>query len=52
GGGAGMVMRPDVLDAAIASVADKPGPLLYLSPRGRVFDQARARDLANGPGVR
>ena len=36
GGGAGMVMRPDVLDAAIASVAEKPGPLLYLSPRGRV----------------
>ena len=52
GGGAGMVMRPDVVDAAIASVADKPGPLVYLSPRGRVFDQAMARDFAAEPGMR
>jgi tRNA (guanine37-N1)-methyltransferase len=52
GGGAGMVMRPDVLDAAIASVADKPGRMIYLSPRGAVFDQAMARDLAAGPGVK
>lgn len=52
GGGAGMVMRPDVLDAALQSIADQPGPLVYLSPRGRVFDQARARELAQGPGVR
>lgn len=52
GGGAGMVMRPDVLDAAIASVTDKPGRLVYLSPRGTVFDQAMARDLAAEPGVK
>lgn len=52
GGGAGMVMRPDVLDAALSSVAGKPGPLVYLSPRGRVFDQAMARDWAAGPGVK
>jgi tRNA (guanine37-N1)-methyltransferase len=52
GGGAGMVMRPDVLDTAIASVADKPGRMIYLSPRGAVFDQAMARDLAAGPGVK
>ncbi len=51
GGGAGMVMRPDVLDAALQVISDRPGPLVYLSPRGRVFDQARARDLAEGPGV-
>ena len=39
GGGPGMVMRADVLDAAIATVEDEPGPLVYLSPRGRPFDQ-------------
>lgn len=50
GGGAGMVLRADVLDAAIAA---RPvvGPLIYLSPRGRRFDQAMARGLAAGPGV-
>lgn len=51
GGGPGMVMRPDVVDTAIASVADRPGPIVYLSPRGEVFNQAIAHDLAQGPGV-
>jgi tRNA (guanine37-N1)-methyltransferase len=51
GGGPGMVMRPDILDAAIAGTP-APGPLLYLSPRGRLLDQDRVRDLAQGPGVR
>lgn len=51
GGGPGMVMRPDVLDAAM-DAAQAPGyPTLYLSPRGRRLDQARVRDLASGPGV-
>lgn len=52
GGGAGMVMRPDVVDAALgAAVAANPGaPLIYLSPRGRLLDQALVRDLAAGPG--
>ena len=50
GGGAGMVMRADVLDAAIG--ADDARPLLYLSPRGAALTQARVRDLAAGPGVR
>ncbi len=50
GGGAGMVMRPDVLDAAIG--ADDERPLLHLSPRGAPLTQARARALAAGPGVR
>jgi tRNA (guanine37-N1)-methyltransferase len=50
GGGAGMVMRPDVLDAAIG--ADDERPLLYLSPRGAALTQARVRDLASGQGVR
>lgn len=52
GGGAGMVMRPDVVDAAIAASADAPGPLVYLTPRGRRFDQALAAEWAAGPGVR
>ena len=42
GGGAGMVMRPDVVDAALAAVETRPGPVIYLSPRGRLFDQAHA----------
>jgi tRNA (guanine37-N1)-methyltransferase len=51
GGGPGMVMRPDVIDAAIAGTT-APGPLIYLSPRGRRLDQARVASLAGGPGVR
>ncbi len=51
GGGPGMVMRPDVVDAALAGV-QAPGPAVYLSPRGRPLDQARVGELAAGPGVR
>ncbi|MBX6369504.1 MAG: tRNA (guanosine(37)-N1)-methyltransferase TrmD [Rhodospirillales bacterium] len=51
GGGPGMVMRPDVLDAAIEG-AGGVGPLIYLTPRGRVLDQALVKELAAGPGVR
>jgi tRNA (guanine37-N1)-methyltransferase len=51
GGGPGMVMRPDVLDAAIAG-AGGVGPLILLSPRGVRLDQQRVRALAAGPGVR
>ena len=51
GGGPGMVMRPDVLDAAIAG-AGGVGALVLLSPRGRRLDQQRVRDLAALPGVR
>jgi tRNA (guanine37-N1)-methyltransferase len=56
GGGAGMVMRPDVLDAALAATAGRPGSegrgrVLYLSPRGRVLDQALVKELAATPVV-
>jgi tRNA (guanine37-N1)-methyltransferase len=51
GGGPGMVMRPDVLDAAIAASAEASSPLIYLSPRGRLIDQARVRRLAEVPSV-
>jgi tRNA (guanine37-N1)-methyltransferase len=50
GGGAGMVMRADVVDAAINAVADDR-PLLYVTPRGRPLAQADAQRLAAGPGV-
>ncbi|MEH6524685.1 MAG: tRNA (guanosine(37)-N1)-methyltransferase TrmD [Sneathiella sp.] len=54
GGGAGMVMRPDVLGAAIdATVEASKGieRLIYFSPRGRTLDQAFIRELAEGPGA-
>ena len=54
GGGAGMVLRADVLEAAIlATRAHAKGvmPLYYLSPRGRRFDQAMARNWARADGV-
>ena len=51
GGGAGMVMRPDVLDAAVAATHPSGTPLIYLTPRGQVLDQSRVRDLAAGPGL-
>jgi tRNA (guanine37-N1)-methyltransferase len=46
-----MVLRPDVLDAAITASHLAPRPLIYLTPRGKVLDQRRARELAAGPGV-
>ncbi len=49
GGGAGMVMRPDVLDAAIGATDARA--LIYLSPRGTPLTQARVRTLASGPGA-
>ncbi|MDE0173604.1 MAG: tRNA (guanosine(37)-N1)-methyltransferase TrmD [Defluviicoccus sp.] len=51
GGGAGMVMRPDVVGDALAAVSHAGTPLIYLSPRGRLLDQARVRALASGPGM-
>ncbi len=53
GGGAGMVMRADVLGAAIdhARASEPDAPLLYLSPRGEPLNQALARELSRGPGV-
>lgn len=52
GGGAGMVLRPDVVGRAIDHALGRgPGPLVYLSPRGKRFDQQMARDWANLPGI-
>ena len=53
GGGAGMVLRPDVLASAIDAVSleGETRPRLLMSPRGAQLTQARVRDLASGPGV-
>jgi tRNA (guanine37-N1)-methyltransferase len=50
GGGAGMVMRADVLAAALDSVGDDR-PKLVMSPRGLPLTQGFVRELAAGPGV-
>src|SRR5665213_1534308 len=50
GGGAGMVMRPGVIDAAIDPIADGR-PVLCLTPRGRRFTQSDAAQIAGGGGV-
>ena len=52
GGGAGMVMRPDIVARAVdAALAGAVGPLVYLTPRGVPLRQERVRELAAGPGV-
>ena len=50
GGGVGMVLRADILAAAIDSV-EGGVPVLAMTPRGRPLTQARVRELAAGPGV-
>lgn len=50
GGGAGMVMKADVVARALDSVADDR-PMLLMSPRGAPLTQKRVRELADGPGA-
>jgi len=49
GGGAGMVLKPDILAKAIDATAHK-GPRLLMSPRGRPLNQSFVRELAAGEG--
>ncbi len=55
GGGAGMIMRADVIDRALDYVSESFSqislPILYLTPRGAPLTQLRVRDLAAGNGV-
>lgn len=51
GGGAGMVLKPDILATAIDSVAADTRPRLLMSPRGKPLTQKRVRQLADGEGV-
>ena len=51
GGGHGMVIKPDVIDKALNSVIDAEGPRIYLSPRGKKFDQRFAKRLSEEKGA-
>ncbi|WP_426129770.1 tRNA (guanosine(37)-N1)-methyltransferase TrmD [Pararhizobium sp. PWRC1-1] len=52
GGGAGMVLRADILAKAIDYASDgDERPRLLMSPRGKPLTQARVRELASGPGA-
>ena len=53
GGGAGMVLRADILAKAIdaAATSEDPRPRILMSPRGQPFTQERAHELAEGPGA-
>ncbi len=51
GGGAGMVLRADILAQAIDSIGRDSRPRLLMSPRGKPLTQARVRDLAGGEGA-
>ncbi|GIL38921.1 tRNA (guanosine(37)-N1)-methyltransferase TrmD [Roseiterribacter gracilis] len=54
GGGAGMVMRPDVIDAAIRSIPARGGEigrLIYLTPRGALLTQDKVKEIAASPVV-
>lgn len=53
GGGAGMVLKPDILARAIDTIAPPtdPRPRILMSPRGKPLTQARAHELATGPGA-
>ena len=48
GGGSGMVMRADVIAHSLdKNISDKKEPIIYLSPKGKKFDQAYARKISN-----
>ena len=53
GGGPGMVLKPDILAAAVDAVSppEDPRPRLLMSPRGAPLTQKRVRALAEGPGA-
>jgi tRNA (guanine37-N1)-methyltransferase len=51
GGGAGMVLRADVLDTAIGSIQPNGRPLIALTPRGAPLTQKRVQQLSQGPGI-
>lgn len=51
GGGHGLILKPDVVSAALDDVAKAPGRRLYMSPRGVPLSQELVRDLAKDEGV-
>ena len=51
GGGPGMILRADVIDAALGATAEAPGPRFYPSPRGRRLTQSDVRALSKEDGA-
>jgi tRNA (guanine37-N1)-methyltransferase len=51
GGGAGMVIKPDVAVAAVAAANAENRPIIYLTPRGKPLTQAKVRELVKGDGL-
>ena len=51
GGGHGMIMRADVIDAALQATKNAPGPRFYPSPRGAKLTQSEIRSLSRGKGA-
>ncbi|MGD9638067.1 MAG: tRNA (guanosine(37)-N1)-methyltransferase TrmD [Alphaproteobacteria bacterium] len=51
GGGAGMLMKPEVLDSALSKVYHNDGPLIYMSPRGKVLSQERVVELSKEKNI-
>ena len=46
GGGGGMVMMPDPIFGALKSIGAKGKKLIYMSPRGKILDEAKVKELA------
>ncbi|MDP3533529.1 MAG: tRNA (guanosine(37)-N1)-methyltransferase TrmD [Alphaproteobacteria bacterium] len=51
GGGAGMILRPDVIQAAIRSIPNRTGPLIYFTPRGQSLTQNLVKSLIQHPSL-
>ena len=51
GGGAGMVMRPDIIELALNSISHFPGPRICLTPRGAKLTQAKVKKLSLDEGL-
>ena len=51
GGGAGMVMKPDVIEMALNSISDFPGQRVCLTPRGKRLSQQKVKKLSLGDGL-
>ena len=52
GGGAGLVMSAQPVDDALNAVAERPGQLVFMTPRGQPLTQRLARDLSAGDGAK
>lgn len=51
GGGAGMILRPDVIQSAIQSIPNRTGPLIYFTPRGQPLTQILVKNLVQNTSL-